>query len=45
MKVLFTEPAFGMFYVETHPGVLRPAVKAVVNWLKDQAETVTGLRA
>ena len=41
MRVLFTEPAFGTFYVETYPGVLRPAVKAVVNWLKDQAETVT----
>ena len=41
MKVLFSEPAFGTFYIATYSGVLRPAVKAVVRWLKDQAETVT----
>ena len=41
MKVLFSEPAFAIFYIETYPGVLRPPVKAVVNWLKEQAETVT----
>ena len=41
MRVLFSEPAFAIFYIETCPGVLRPAVEAVVNWLKQQAETVT----
>ena len=37
MKVLFSEPAFGTYYIETSPGPLRSPVKAVVNWLKQQA--------
>ncbi len=37
MKVLFSEPAFGTYYIATSPGPLRTSVKAVVNWLKHQA--------
>ena len=36
MKVLFSEPAFGTYYIVTSPGPLRASVKAVVNWLKQQ---------
>lgn len=38
---LFSEKLFGVYYVETRPGVLRPAVRTFVNWLRLQAETVT----
>ncbi len=38
---LFSEPAFGIYYVETLPGTLRPAVRAFLNWLFSKAETVT----
>ena len=38
MRVLFSEPAFGTFYVATSPGVMRPAVRTFVNWLKGKAE-------
>jgi LysR family glycine cleavage system transcriptional activator len=37
MKVLFSEPAFGTYYIATSPGPLRPPVKVFVNWLKQQA--------
>ena len=33
MKVLFSEPEFGTYYIATSPGPLRTTVKAVVNWL------------
>jgi len=33
MKVLFSEPEFGTYYLATSPGPLRTTVKAVVNWL------------
>jgi LysR family glycine cleavage system transcriptional activator len=39
--VLHSEPAFGHYYIETCPGVMRPPVKAFVNWLKTKIETVT----
>ncbi len=39
--VLHSEPASGLYYIETSPGVLRPAVRTFLNWLKDKAETVT----
>ena len=37
MKVLFSEPAFGTYYIVTSPGPLRASVKAAVNWLKQQS--------
>jgi LysR family glycine cleavage system transcriptional activator len=37
MKVLFSEPAFGTYYIVTSPGPLRASVRAVVNWLKQQS--------
>jgi DNA-binding transcriptional LysR family regulator len=39
--VLDSEPEFGIYFVETCPGVLRPAVRTFLNWLKDKAETVS----
>ena len=39
--VLHSEPAFGHYYIETCPGMMRPPVKAFVNWLKTKTETVT----
>ncbi len=39
--VLHSEPAFGVYHIETCPGVMRPAVKTFLSWLKDKAETVT----
>ena len=33
MKVLFSEPEFGTYYIATSPGPLRTSVKAAVNWL------------
>ena len=37
MKVLFSESAFGTYYIATSPGPLRPSVKVFVNWLEQQA--------
>ncbi len=34
---LFSETAFGTYYIVTRPGVLRPPVRAFVKWLKRQA--------
>lgn len=39
--VLHSDPAVGIYHIETAPGVMRPAVKTFLGWLKDQAETVT----
>lgn len=39
MTVLHSEPAFGTFYIVTAPGVIRPAVKTILNWLKSKVET------
>ena len=37
MKVLFSEPASGTYYIATGPGPLRSSVKAVVSWLMHEA--------
>ena len=37
MKVLFSEPAFGIYYIATSPGPLRPSVEVFVRWLEEQA--------
>ncbi|MDJ0958841.1 MAG: LysR family transcriptional regulator [Arenicellales bacterium] len=37
MKVLFSEPAFGIYYIVTSPGPLRASVKVFLNWLKEQS--------
>jgi len=39
--VLHSEPAYGVYVIETSPGVLRPAVRTFLNWLQDKAEAVT----
>ena len=39
MKVLFSESAFGTYYIATSPGPLRPSVEVFVNWLKQQASS------
>jgi LysR family glycine cleavage system transcriptional activator len=36
---LFSERAFGTYYIQTRPGVLRPPVRTLVRWLKRQAAT------
>lgn len=38
---LFSEPAFGNYYVEVAPGPVRPAVKTFLDWLMSKSETVT----
>ncbi len=38
---LFSDTAFGTYYIVTRPGVLRPPVRAFVKWLKRQAATET----
>ncbi len=38
---LFSEEAFGTYYIETRPGVPRPPVKTFVKWLKRQAAAET----
>jgi LysR family glycine cleavage system transcriptional activator len=42
--VLFSDAAFGTYYIETGPGVLRPAVKTFLKWLKSKAETVSAAK-
>ena len=37
IKVLFSEPAFGTYYIATSPGPLRQSVKICMTWLKEQA--------
>ena len=34
---LFSDKAFGVYYIHTRPGVQRAAVKTFVKWLKQQA--------
>lgn len=36
---LFSEPAFGVYYVEVQPGAVRPAVQSFLDWLLSNAET------
>jgi len=38
--VLFSEPMFGLYYVETQSSPNRPAVRTFVDWLLANAETV-----
>jgi LysR family glycine cleavage system transcriptional activator len=38
---LFSEPAFGIYHVETSASADRPAVRTFLRWLKSKAETVT----
>jgi LysR family glycine cleavage system transcriptional activator len=42
---LFSDEAFGTYYIATRPGVLRPPVKTFVKWLKQQAATQTPNRS
>ena len=42
---LFSDKAFGTYYIQTRPGVLRPPVKTFVRWLKQQAATQTPARS
>ena len=37
---LFSEPAFGLYFLETTPAPLRPDVKTFIDWLLSKAETV-----
>lgn len=37
----FSEPAFGVYFIETSADVERPAVRTFLNWLLTKAETVT----
>ncbi len=37
LVALFPDKAFGIYYIATRPGVLRPPVKTFVKWLKRQA--------
>ena len=39
--VLFSDPAVGIYYIETCPGVMRPPVKTFLSWLKTKSEEVT----
>ena len=41
MRVLHSETATGIYYVETSPGPQRPAVSKFLHWLSAKAETVT----
>lgn len=38
---LFSEPLFGLYYVETQHGPIRPAARKFVDWLLSNAETVS----
>jgi LysR family glycine cleavage system transcriptional activator len=38
---LFSEPFFGVYFVETLPRPMRPAVRTFLDWLMSKAETVS----
>jgi LysR family glycine cleavage system transcriptional activator len=38
---LFSEPLFGVYFVETLPRPMRPAVRTFLDWLMSKAETVS----
>ena len=42
--VLFSDSTVGTYYIETAPGVTRPAVKTFMNWLKTKTEEVTAAK-
>ena len=37
MTVLFSDPAFGIYYIATSPGRLAPSTNVFLHWLKQQA--------
>ncbi|MFC1681075.1 LysR family transcriptional regulator [Pseudomonadota bacterium] len=37
IKVLFSEPAFGIYHIAASPGPLRPSARLFVKWLMEQA--------
>ena len=41
VKELFCEPQFGVYYVQTLDGFVRPEVKIFTKWLMSKAETVS----
>jgi LysR family glycine cleavage system transcriptional activator len=41
MRVLHSEPASGIYYIEANPGSSRPSVKKFLSWLNSKAETVS----
>ena len=41
VRVLHSEPASGLYLIETNPGPLRPSVKRFLTWLYSKAEVVT----
>ncbi|SLN62871.1 HTH-type transcriptional activator AmpR [Roseovarius litorisediminis] len=42
MRVLHSEPASGVYYIESNPAASRPAVTKFLYWLNSKAETVLG---
>lgn len=42
LVALFSDKAFGTYYIETRPGVPRPPVKTFLTWLKGQAAAPVG---
>jgi LysR family glycine cleavage system transcriptional activator len=41
MRVLHSEPATGIYYIEANPGPSRPSVRKFLTWLLSKTETVT----
>jgi LysR family glycine cleavage system transcriptional activator len=41
VKVLYSEPVFGVYCLETNPSTSRPAVRKFINWIMSNAEIVT----
>ena len=41
MRILHSEPATGIYYIEANPGPTRPAVRKFLAWLRTKAESVT----
>jgi hypothetical protein len=41
---LYSDRAFGVYYIVTRPGVLRRPVKTFVKWLKRRVTTETAIR-
>jgi len=41
IKVLYSEPVFGVYCLETNPSTSRPAVRKFINWIMSNAEIVT----
>ena len=41
MRVLHSEPASGIYFIEANPGPLRSSVKKFLAWLASKAEVVS----